>query len=83
MDRRGRQQIRAVSSIDTARERFQLQRYLDSMEKADQEATLAIDPSAVEAALKKLSDHPEPEVGFMLMRQNTLPAYNVQSAVDT
>jgi len=75
--------FRAVSSIDTARERFQLQRYLDSMEKADQEPTLIIDPSAVEGALKRLSDHPEPEVGFMLMRQNTLPAYNVQSAVDT
>ncbi len=75
--------FRAVSSIDTARERFQLQRYLDSMEKADPETPLAIDPSAVEAALKKLNDHPEPEVGFMLMRQNTLPAYNVQSAVDT
>jgi transposase len=74
---------RAVSSIDTARERFQLQQYLDSMNKADREATLAIDPSAVEAALKKLSAHPEPEVGFMLMRQTTLPAYNVQSAVDT
>jgi hypothetical protein len=70
-------------AIDTARERFQLQRYLDSMEKADQEATLALDPTAVEAALKKLRDHPEPEVGSMLMRQNTLPAYNVQSAVDT
>jgi len=75
--------FRAVSSIDTARERFQLQRYLDSMDKVDQEATITVDSSAVEAALKKLSDHPEPEVGFMLMRQNTLPAYNVQSAVDT
>jgi DDE family transposase len=33
--------------------------------------------------LEKLKQHPEPEVGFMLMRQNTLPAYNVQTAVDT
>ncbi len=75
--------FRAVSSIDTARERFQLQRYLDSLEKADQAGTFAIDPSAVEAALKKLAEHPEPEVGIMLMHQNTLPAYNVQSAVDS
>lgn len=75
--------FRAVSSIDTARKRFQLQRYLDSMEKADRVATLAVDPTAVEAALKKLSAHPEPEVGFMLMRQNTLPADNMQSAGET
>jgi transposase len=38
--------FRAVSSIDTARERFQLQRYLDSMEKADQEQQVALDPAA-------------------------------------
>jgi hypothetical protein len=37
----------------------------------------------VQAALEKLKQHPEPEAGFMLMRQNTLPAYNVQTAVDT
>jgi len=37
----------------------------------------------VQAALDKLKQHPEPEAGFMLMRQNTLPAYNVQTAVDT
>jgi len=75
--------FRAVSSIDTARERFQLQRYLDSMEKADQEQQIALDPAAVEAALQKLKHHPEPEVGFMLMGRNTLPAYNMQSAVDS
>jgi hypothetical protein len=59
-----------------------LQRYLDSIEKADREQQTSIDPSAVQAALEKLKRHPEPEAGFMLMRQNTLPAYNVQTAVD-
>jgi transposase len=75
--------FRAVSSIDSARERLALQRYLDSIEKADEEQQTSIDPSAVQAAMEKLKQHPEPEVGFMLMRQNTLPAYNVQTAVDT
>jgi transposase len=75
--------FRAVASIDSTRERLALQRYLDSIEKADEEQQAAIDPSAVQAALDKLKQHPEPEAGFMLMRQNTLPAYNVQTAVDT
>jgi transposase len=74
--------FRAVASIDSARERFALQRYLDSMEKTDEEQQANIDPSAVQAALEKLKQHPEPEAGFMLMRNNTLPAYNVQTAVD-
>jgi hypothetical protein len=56
---------------------------LDSIAKADEEQQTSIDPSAVQAALEKLKQHPEPEVGFMLMRQNILPAYNVQTAVDT
>jgi len=34
------------------------------------------------AALEKLKQHPEPEAGFMLVRQTSLPAYNVQTAVD-
>jgi hypothetical protein len=29
-----------------------------------------------------LKQHPEPEAGFMLLRQTSLPAYNVQIAVD-
>jgi transposase len=74
--------FRAVASIDSARERFTLQRYLDSMEKADEEQLASIDPSAVQAALETLKQHPEPEAGFMLMRTNALPAYNVQTAVD-
>ena len=75
--------FRAVASIDSTRERLALQRYLDSIEKADEEQQASIDPSAVQTALEKLKQHPEPEAGFMLMRQNTLPAYNVQTAVDT
>src|SRR6266702_507346 len=75
--------FRAVASIDSARERLALQRHLESIEKADEEQQASIDPSAVQAALEKLKQHPEPEAGFMLMRQNTLPAYNVQTAVDT
>ena len=75
--------FRAVASIDSTRERLALQRYLDSAEKADEEQQLNIDASAVEAALEKLKQHPEPEVGYMLVRQTVLPAYNVQTAVDT
>jgi transposase len=74
--------FRAVASIDSTRERLGLQRYLDSIEEADDEQQASIDPSAVQAALEKLKKHPEPEAGFMLMRQITLPAYNVQTAVD-
>src|SRR5215472_387212 len=68
--------FRAVASIDSARERLALQRYLDSIENADEEQRESIDPSAVQAALEKLKQHPEPEAGFMLMRQTSLPAYN-------
>jgi len=74
--------FRAVASIDSARERYALQRYLDSMEKGDGEQQTSIDPSAVQSALKQLKEHPEPEAGFMLMGRHTLPAYNVQTAVD-
>ena len=61
---------------------FALQRYLNSIEKADDEQQASIDSSAVQAALEKLKQHPEPEAGFMLVRQTSLPAYNVQTAVD-
>jgi transposase len=74
--------FRAVASIDSTRDRLALQRYLDSIEKADEEHQVSIDPYAVQAALAKLKQHPEPEAGFMLMRQTSLPAYNVQTAVD-
>jgi transposase len=75
--------FRAVASVDSTRERLALQRYLDSVEKADEEQQANIDPSAVQAALEKLKKHPEPEAGYMLVRQTALPAYNVQTAVDS
>jgi transposase len=75
--------FRAVASIDTVRERVALQRYLDSVEKADTEQETKIDQSAVQAALEKLKQNAEPEAGFMLVRQQALPAYNIQTAVDT
>jgi transposase len=75
--------FRAVASIDTVRERVALQRYLDSVEKADIDQETKIDQSAVQAALEKLKLNAEPEAGFMLVRQQALPAYNIQTAVDT
>ena len=75
--------FRAVASVDSTRERLALQRYLDSVEKADEEQQANIDPSAVQAALEKLKKHPEPEAGYMFVRQTALPAYNVQTAVDS
>src|SRR5271155_889220 len=74
--------FRAVASIDTVRERVALQRYLDNVEKADAEQETEIDQSAVQAALEKLKKNAEPEAGFMLVRQQALPAYNIQTAVD-
>ena len=71
-----------MTSIDSTRERLALERYLDSVDKADEEQQASIDPSAVQAALERLRHHPEPEAGYMLMRQTALPAYNVQTAVD-
>jgi transposase len=75
--------FRAVASIDIVRERLELQRYLEKVDKADEEQQASIDPSAVQAAIEKLKQHPEPEAGFMLVRQMALPAYNVQTAVDS
>jgi transposase len=74
--------FRAVASIDTVRERVALQRYLESLEKADKEQETKIDQSAVQAALEKLKHNAEPEAGFMLVRQQALPAYKIQTAVD-
>jgi hypothetical protein len=74
--------FRAVASVDATRERVELRRYLDKIEKADEEQQANIDQSAVQAALEKLKQHPEPDVTFMLVRQMALPAYNVQTAVD-
>jgi transposase len=74
--------FRAVASAGSVRERQALERYLDSMEKADEEPQASIDPSAVQAALEKLKRHPEPEVRFMPVAKTNAPAYNVQTAVD-
>ena len=56
-----------MASIDSARERFQLQRYLDRMEKLDSEQAPEFDSAGMQDALEKLKYHPEPEVGFMVM----------------
>jgi transposase len=74
--------FRAVSSQDSVREREALRRYLDSMESADSEQQPTIDPSAVQAAIEKLRQHPEPEARFMPVAGTKAPAHNVQTAVD-
>ena len=74
--------FRAVASIDSTRDRLDLQRYLESIKKADEDQQAGIDASAVQAAVERLKQHPEPEAGYMLVRQTALPAYNVQIAVD-
>jgi transposase len=56
--------FRAVASTDSVRERQALSRYLDSMEKADEEQQAMIDPTAVQAAIEKLKQHPEPNGGI-------------------
>jgi Transposase DDE domain len=42
-----------------------------------------IDARAVQAALEKLKSDPEPEARFMRTVKGSVPAYNVQTAVDT
>ena len=74
--------FRAVASADSVRERQALEKYLDGMEKADEEQQVSIDPAAVQAALDKLKKHPEPEASFMKVAGAIAPAYNVQTAVD-
>ncbi|MGB6472365.1 MAG: IS1182 family transposase [Candidatus Acidiferrales bacterium] len=74
--------FRAVSSAESVRERQALERYLDSMERADEEQQTVIDPAAVQAALAQLKQHPEPEARFMPVAGTKAPAYNVQTAVD-
>jgi transposase len=74
--------FRAVASADSVLERQALEKYLDRMEKADEEQQTTIDSTAVQAALEKLKQHPEPEARFMRTGEGTAPAYNVQTAVD-
>ncbi len=75
--------FRAVASIDAVRERVALRRCLDGLEKADTVRETKIDRSAAKAALEKLKQTGEPEASFMLTRQQALPAYNIQTDVDT
>ena len=77
--------FQAASSAAQVAERAAAQRYLERVDAADQaeeQHTLVIDPAAVAEALKKLQEDPEPEAQFMRTRQGTVPAYNVQAAVD-
>jgi transposase len=75
--------FRAASSARSVREREAVKRYLDELERADEQDEVVLDPSAVAAALEKLKSHPEPEARFMRMAEGHAPAYNVQTAVDT
>ncbi len=56
-----------------------MKRYLEQLDAADEQDEVVIDPSAVQAALEKLKNDPEPEARFM---RGQGPAYNVQTAVD-
>jgi Transposase DDE domain len=75
--------FQSVSSVDRIREREALKRYLDQLERADEQNEMAIDASAVAEALEKLKSDPEPESGFMKIGRQLTPGYNVQAAVDT
>src|SRR6266566_1960574 len=74
--------FQAVSSPRSIREREALKRYLDQLERADEQDEVVIDPSAVAAALEKLERDPEPDTRFMQIGRGKAPAYNVQTAVD-
>ena len=74
--------FRAVSSAQRVRERDAVERYLEEMEAGDAQDEVVIDPSAVQAALEKLKNDPEPEARFMRTTEGKRPAYNVQTAVD-
>src|SRR6266571_5253878 len=71
--------FRAVSSAKSVREREAVKRYLEQLDAADEQDELVIDPNAVQAALEKLQNDPEPEAHFM---RGQGPSYNVQTAVD-
>ncbi len=75
--------FRTVSSAKSVRERDAMKRYLEQLDKADEQDEMVIDSSAVQAALEKLRRDPEPEAKFMRMAPGFAPAYNVQTAVDS
>ncbi len=74
--------FRAVSSVKSVREREAVKRYLEQLDTADEQEEVVIDPSAVQAALEKLKNDPEPEARRMPIAKGFAPAYNVQMAVD-
>ncbi len=76
--------FRAVSSVGSVREREAVKRYLESLEWADRDEELVIEPGKVAEALEKLRAHKEPEAHFMRATSGAkVPAYNVQAAVDS
>lgn len=74
--------FRTVSSSRSIRERDAVRRYLEQLDQADEQETVVIDSSAVQAALEKLKNDPEPEAKLMRTANGFAPAYNVQTAVD-
>jgi len=74
--------FRAVSSEPRVRAREAMKRYLEQLDRADEQEEVVIDPSAVQAALEKLQNDPEPEARRMPIAKGFAPAYNVQLAVD-
>lgn len=74
--------FRTVSNAKSVREREAVKRYLEQLDQADEQEELVIDPSAVQAALEKLKNDPEPEAKMMRLAHGFAPAYNVQTAVD-
>jgi len=65
--------FQSVSSVDRIREREALKRYLDQLERADEQNEVEIDESAVAEAVKKLNSDPEPEAGFMKIGRQLTP----------
>ena len=63
--------FQSVSSVDRVREREALKRYLDQLERADEQNEVEIDASAVAEALKELQSDPEPEANFMKIGGNS------------
>lgn len=74
--------FRTVSSAKSIRERDAVKRYLEQLDKADAQEEMVIDSAAVQAALEKLKQDPEPEAKVMRTADGFGPAYNVQTAVD-
>lgn len=74
--------FRAVSSARGVGDREELRAYLRQLEEADAKDEVVVDHAATAAALAKLRSHREPDARFMRTPQGSVPAYNVQTAVD-